>query len=154
MRTLLLALVLSQGFGSLDQIPSRSKQHVSFVAEQQVIPAGKKARLELRFRVEDGFHVNSHTPKSELLTPTGVEFEPASGVKLAAAEYPAGKPYSFSFEPREKLDVYTDGFTVKLPLVAAAGAHELKGTLSYQSCDKAACYPPRSLPVTVVFTAK
>ena len=80
--------------------------------------------LELHFRVVDGFHVNSHTPKSELLIPTQISLQTAAGVKAEAVEYPAGTSYSFSFDPTEKLDVYTGGaFTVKLPVVAELGTH-------------------------------
>jgi hypothetical protein len=75
-------------------------------------------------------------------------------VKAGALEYPPGKLFSFSFEPNEKLDVYAGDFTVKLPVVAAAGEHTVAGTLKYQACDNAACYPPKSLPVQVMFTAK
>jgi len=75
-------------------------------------------------------------------------------VKLGALEYPAGKLYSFSFEPDEKLDVYAGDFTVKLPVTATAGEHTVTGTLQYQACDNAACYPPKTLPVQLVFTAK
>ena len=50
----------------------------------------KRSVLELHFRVVDGFHVNSHTPKSELLIPTQITLQPPAGVKTEAAEYPAG----------------------------------------------------------------
>ncbi len=122
--------------------------------KSRTLSAGKKSVVELRFHVTEGFHVNSHTPKSELLIPTKLTLEPAAGVKAAAAEYPAGTAYSFSFEPNEKLDVYTGVFTVKVPVVAEAGPHTVNGVLHYQACDKAACYPPKSLPVQVVVTAK
>ena len=140
--------------GSLDPAPAKPRQYVVYAAEQQTVPAGKRAMLDLRFRVQDGFHVNSHTPKSELLIPTRVELADSSGVKVAAAEYPAGQTFSFSFDPSEKLDVYANGFTVKLPVTASPGPHELKGALKYQACDHAACYPPRTLPISVIFTAK
>jgi DsbC/DsbD-like thiol-disulfide interchange protein len=104
--------------------------------------------------VVDGFHVNSHTPKSELLIPTQITLQPVAGVKAEAVQYPAGTSYSFSFDPTEKLDVYSGAFTVKLPVVAEAGTHTVDGTLRYQACDHAACYPPKSLPVQVIFTAK
>jgi len=133
--------------------PERGKQHVAYVAEAQTVAAGKRAVLELRFRIDDGFHVNSHTPKSEFLIPTNLNLG-GDGVKVAAIEYPAGKEFSFSFSPTEKLDVYAEDFVVKVPVVAAAGAHELKGELKYQACDHAACFPPKSLPVDVLFTAK
>ena len=143
-----------QELGSPDGVQPKAKQHVMYVAEQQTVAAGKHASIALRFHVDEGYHVNSHLPKSELLIPTQVEFGAASGVKLANAEYPAGKLYSFSFDPATKLDVYTDDFVVRLPVVASAGSHELKGELKYQACDKAACYPVRTLPVQVLFSAK
>ena len=146
------ALVAQQG--SLTVPPAKPKQYVSYAAEEQTVKAGKKAVVELRFRVMDGFHVNSHTPKSELLIPTNLTLDAAAGVKADAIEYPAGTVYSFSFEPGEKLDVYSGAFTVKLPVVAEAGSHTVSGVLRYQACDNAACYPPKSLPVQFVVTAK
>ena len=149
-----LVLMGGQQLGSLDQVPAKSKQYVAYVAEQQVIPAGKSATVELHFRVQDGFHINSHTPKSELLIPTNVELAAAAGVKVDKLAYPAGKSFSFSFDPGEKLDVYADSFTVTVPVTATAGQHELSGTLKYQACDHAACYPPKTLAVVVPFTAR
>ena len=148
------AVGFAQQVGSLDAPPAKPKSYVGYAAEQQSVSAGKRSVLELHFRVVDGFHVNSHTPKSELLIPTRVELQPAVGVKADAVEYPAGTSYSFSFDPTEKLDVYSGDFTVKLPVVAEAGTHTVDGTLRYQACDHAACYPPKSLPVQVIFTAK
>ena len=145
---------LAQQIGNLDAPAPKPKAFVLYAAEQQYVTAGKLSVLELHFRVVDGFHVNSHTPKSELLIPTQVAFQPATGVKAETAEYPAGTSYSFSFDPTEKLDVYSGAFTVKLPVVAEAGTHTVDGTLRYQACDHAACYPPKSLPVQVIFTAK
>jgi DsbC/DsbD-like thiol-disulfide interchange protein len=151
---LMLAHLPAQDLGSLDGPAKAPKQYVIFAAEPQSVAAGKQSLLELRFKVLDGYHINSHAPKSELQIPTVVQLSPGNGVKLAQAEYPAGKPYSFSFDPSEKLDVYQGDFVVRVPVIAAAGAHELKGQLTYQACDTAACYPPRTLPVDVLFTAK
>ncbi len=133
---------------------SKPKQYVSYEAEEQAVKAGKRSVVEMRFRVMDGFHVNSHTPKSELLIPTAVKLDPADGVRAEAVQYPAGTEYSFSFEPGEKLDVYTGVFAVKVPVTVQAGSHTLNGALRYQACDNAACYPPKTLPVQLVVTAK
>ena len=137
---------------NLNGAPVRSKSYVTYDAEPQVIQAGKRSVVEMRFHIADGYHVNSHTPKSEFLIPTKVDLQSAAGVKAETAEYPAGT--AFSFSPNDKLDVYAGDFTVKLPVVAAAGTHEMDGTLRYQACDHAACYPPKSLLVHVLFTAK
>jgi hypothetical protein len=134
--------------------PAKPKSYVLYAAEPQTVPAGKPATLELRFHMLPGYHVNSHTPKSELLIATALTLSPADGVQPGALQYPAGQTYSFSFDPSEKLDVYAGDFTIKLPVVAAAGQHAIDGSLRYQACDNASCYPPRTLPVKVVFTAK
>lgn len=147
-------VLAAQQIGALDATAVKPKSYVVYGAEPQNVAAGKRSVLELHFRVLDGYHVNSHTPKSELLIPTRIELQPAAGVKAEGVEYPAGSSYSFSFDPTEKLDVYTGAFTVKLPVVAEAGAHTVDGTLRYQACDHAACYPPKSLPIQVIFTAK
>jgi len=133
---------------------AKPKVYVVYAGEPQTVPAGKPGVLQLRFHVMEGYHVNSHTPKSELLVPTALTVQPANGVKAGMLEYPAGKLYSFSFDPGDKLDVYAGDFTVKLPVVAAAGEHTLEGTLKYQACDSASCYPPKTMPVQVEFTAK
>ena len=146
--------LVAQEIGRLDAPAAKPKSYVVYAAEQQSVTAGKQVVLELHFRVVDGFHVNSHTPKSELLIPTQITLQPVAGVKLAAVGYPAGTSYSLAADPSEKLDVYTGAFTVKLPVVAEAGEHTVDGTLRYQACDQAACYPPKNLPVRVIFTAK
>ena len=139
--------------GNMDAA-AKAKAYVLYAAEPQSVPAGRRAVLELRFQVVQPYHINSHTPKSQLLIPTTLTLQPCDGVKAGALQYPAGQPYSFAFDPSDKLDVYAGSFTVRLPVVAAAGDHTMDGTLKYQACDNASCYPPRTLPVKVVFTAK
>jgi Disulphide bond corrector protein DsbC len=147
-------MLAAQDVGNLDRPAVKSKAYVVYAADHQTVATGKRSVVELHFRVVDGFHVNSHTPKSELLIPTQLAFQPAAGVEVAPVEYPAGTAYSFSSDPSEKLDVYSGAFTVKLPVVAEAGEHTVNGVLRYQACDHAACYPPKSLPIEVVLGAK
>ncbi len=150
----LSAGVIAQQIGEFGSA-AKTKGYVSYVPEPQAVPAGKRSWLELHFRVAEGYHVNSHTPKSELLIPTELKLTPDAGLESAGKlEYPAGTEYSFPTSPGEKLDVYTGAFLVRLPVQAKAGEHTLTGALRYQACDRAACYPPKSLPVEVLFTAK
>src|SRR5260370_6025259 len=140
----LLALPLtgalqSQQVGNLDAPTPKPKSFVLYAAEQQNVPAGKRSVLELHFRVVDGFHVNSHTPKSELLIPTQITLQPTPGVKPEAVQYPAGTSYSFSFDPTEKVEVFSGAFTMKLPVGADAGTPTGDGALRYLDCDHAAC---------------
>jgi hypothetical protein len=156
---LLTGLLLGTGaltaqMGAMNAGAAHTKSYVTYDAEPQMVAAGKRSVLEVRFEVVDGYHVNSHTPKSELLIPTKITLKPAAGVKTETPEYPSGTAYSFSFSPKDKLDVYAGAFIIRLPVVAEAGQHEVDGTLRYQACDHAACYPPKSLPIQILFTAK
>lgn len=151
------AALLLGGVGQmvdLDAPRPKAKQLVVYASEAQVVTAGKLAVLELRFRVQDGYHVNSHHPASELEIPTAVEVAPDAGVRVETVQYPAGKPYTLALDPSQTLDVYTGEFALRLPVVAKAGSHELHGALRYQACDRAACYPVKTLALDVVFTAK
>ena len=128
--------------------------HVLFIADGQTIAAGKPATLTLHFRVDPGFHINSHTPKSDMLIPTRILVEDMNGADVSDVSFPVGTPYSFSFEPNTKLDVYTGDVTLTAHVKAKPGTYTLKAALHYQACDQAACYPPKTLPVVLPFTAR
>jgi Disulphide bond corrector protein DsbC len=148
--------VAAKQMGDFDAQRTRPKvkDFIVYAPELQTAVAGKRSVLELNFHVLEGLHVNSHTPTSELLIATTLTLDAAPGIKTGAPVYPAGTAYSFSFAPNEKLDVYSGGFTVKLPVVAQAGEHTIQGKLRYQACDRAACYPPKTLPVEVAIAVR
>lgn len=131
-----------------------AKGHVNFAAEPQSIAANKPAVIALHFHVDPGFHINSHTPKSEMLIPTKLAVVDGDGVTVKDVDFPAGQPYSFSFEPKTKLDVYTGDVVLTAHVIAQPGTRSLKAALRYQACDSAACYPPKTLPVEQPFTAR
>jgi len=134
--------------------PQTAKAYVAYTELPQTIPAGKRAAIELRFRVLPGYHVNSHTPTESNLIPTALTLSAAPGVKPGELLYPVGQPFSFAFDPKEKLSVYAGDFMVRLPVTAAPGNHSLDAVLRYQACNNASCFPPRTLPVKIPFTAK
>ena len=142
----------AQGIVGLPAAPT-GKGHVTFAAEVVEVAAGKPVLVELRFRVEDGFHVNSHTPKDELLIPTVLKLEDAAGVKVVGVEYPTGSAFKLPGDG-QTLDVYQGEFRVRLRVVVPKGQSALKGGLRYQACDSAACFPPRTLSVDVPITGK
>lgn len=135
--------------------PDAAAEVLRYVAEPEVVPAGRKAEVELHLRVRDGFHVNSHRPKSDLLIPTTATVKAAEpGVTVGEVAYPAGESYRFAGDPGEALDVYTGTVTLRVPVVAAKGEHVLQGMVRYQACDARSCLPPRTLVVAVPFTAR
>jgi len=152
----LLAAPLTLASAQLGNLsaPPPPKAYVAYTALPQTIAANHSATLELHFRVLPGYHVNSHKPTLDYLIPTALTVPAAAGLKPGEPAYPAGQPYSFAFDPKEKLSVYAGDFIVKLPVTAAAGAHSVDATLRYQACNNASCFPPKTLPVKIDFTAK
>jgi hypothetical protein len=115
-------------------------------------PRAEQTMVSLNFRVPTGYHINSNTPKSEFLIPTTLKIELPTDIILGRTEYPPGQDLSFPFSPDEKLSVYTGDFAITVgvhPLHSVVpGKYEMHGVLRYQACDNAACYPPRTLPVS------
>jgi hypothetical protein len=131
-----------------------AKQWVSFLGpETAAVPAAKPTTVILHFHVADGFHVNSHTPLSKFLIATQLIVIEGEGIQIAKVDFPPGQRYAFSFDPTNKLDVYSGDFAVTAHVTVARGQHPLHAVLRYQACDHAACYPPKMLPVVVTLTA-
>jgi hypothetical protein len=160
MKRSLVALAIFAGLlplhaQSLNLDAPKPKLNVTYIAEPATVTAGKPGEVELYFRIADGLHINSHSPADPTLIPTTLTLAPLSGVKVDGLRYPAGVKYAFSFAPREKLNVYTGDFVVKVRVTASQpGNFTLTGALRYQACDNLQCYPPKTAPVTVILTAK
>jgi len=139
--------------GGIDRPAEAKKQHVELLTDSLQLTANKLQDIELRFRVEPGFHINSHKPKDELLLPTELRLD-SSSLRIANEQYPPGSHFHLSVGSGEDLDVYQGEFRVALRIEAPKGDSTLSGSLRYQACDNAACFPPRTLPVKVLITAK
>jgi hypothetical protein len=115
------------------------------------VTRGKANSVELLFRVERGFHVNSNQPSAEYLIPTSLKLDPPTDIAIGKITYPPGQEMSFAFAPDDKLSVYTGDFSLLVnvrPLSSVLPSrYEIRGNLRYQACDNAACYPPKNLPV-------
>jgi Disulphide bond corrector protein DsbC len=117
--------------------------------EQISVTAGKASDVELHFRVAEGLHINSHTPKDEFLIPTTFSIPDGLGVKLEDVKYPAGEGFTLPADPQSKLSVYTNEFVIQARIVAAAGNHLVEAKLHFQACDKEVCLPPKTIPVAI-----
>lgn len=136
----------------LGDAPVAHRTHVELLSDVAEVKAGEPQVVELRFRVEDGFHINSHTPKDELLIPTSIRFNTGSVVKVVDQQYPKGSAYRLPVGSGETLEVYQGEFRVSLRVVVPKGLSTLVGVLKYQACDNAVCYPPKTLPVVMAVT--
>ena len=109
------------GFGA-----PKSKQWVQMVSSPQVAVKATASTatpkdVELRFTIQQGLHINSHTPHSEFLIPTTLTLDKTPGVEIAKVDYPQGVDYHFQFSPKDALSVYTGEFAVVVRLHARAG---------------------------------
>jgi hypothetical protein len=132
------------------------KGHVVLLTESVNVEAGQPQQVELAFRVDQGFHVNSHAPKDELLIPTVLKLDSASGSKIISEDYQKGSLFRLSAggTQGDTLNVYQGEFRVSLRMIVPKGASNLTGSLHYQACDNAACFPPKTLPITIAVTGK
>ncbi len=149
----LVAQDIQLGDGSLFSKPAH-RQYVELTTDAVQVKAGRPEWVELRFRVDPGMHINSHSPKDELLVATALEIAAGGAPKVVAQEYPAGIPLRLDVGGGEVLSTYQGEFRVRLQVIAASGESSLAGTLRYQACDARSCFPPKSLPVRVTLTAR
>lgn len=144
--------LLLGSFTAAEDLPSKKAPFVTMEpAPAFTVPRGKPTRVTLQFQVAPGFHINSHKPNSQLLIPTTLKLDPPTDIVAEKIAYPAGKDFTFSFDPSEKLNVYSGAFVVTAMLrplsKVAPSPYTVRGNLKYQACDDRACYPPKQLPV-------
>jgi hypothetical protein len=151
MKRILLACLLLLATHVLGQIPTApTASWVSLVAADPVTVApGKSTTLTLLFKVNDGFHINSNKPLSELLIPTAVHFNAPTDIMLAKITYPEGSLLELPFS-EEKLSVYSGEFKVTSMVKPAPGVrpgtYRVHSDLKYQACNNRQCFPPKTIP--------
>jgi hypothetical protein len=147
-----LAATLLVAISGAAQVPGKAPTLSMAPVPLTTAQRAEQTMVNLNFRVPPGYHINSNTPKSEFLIPTALKMDLPTDIILGKIEYPAGEDASFPFSPDEKLSVYTGDFTIALgvhPMHSVVpGKYLMRGVLRYQACDNAACYPPKTLPVS------
>jgi hypothetical protein len=141
---LFLPLLLSQSSGYLA------------VGEPQKVAGKRGASVQSRIPVTvmSGYHVNSNTPNEEYLIPLKLTWTSAGALEAGAVTYP--KPLQEKYEFSEKpLSVFTGNFDLvanfKVAANAPAGPGTAAGKLRYQACSNKACYPPKTVDVSVSY---
>ena len=115
------------------------------------VASGEPAKVQLRFKVADGYHINSNQPGSELLIPTKLHLNPPTDIGVGSITYPKGHDLTLELAPGEKLNVYTGEFTIAAKVsatrTASPGKYKVHGQLKYQACNDRSCFPPKLAPV-------
>lgn len=135
---------------SSDSPGGPNQQLVHFLYPQQVtVAAGSAQTIDLHFRINNGLHINSHTPRQKSLIRTELIAAEPTGVKIAGVDFPDGSDFAFPADPAQKLSIYSGEFVLKMHVTAQSGNHLIQGLLRYQACDNSTCFPPRNAPVAV-----
>lgn len=126
-------------------------------ADALEIAAGGTSEAIVKALIADGFHINANPPTFDYLKATELTVETGEGITAGKPAYPASQTRTFAFAEKP-LAVYEGEAIIKLPLRAAAGASKgertLKAKLRVQPCDDKACYPPRTLDLSIPLTVK
>lgn len=153
----LLALLMAAALAQ-DSLVPKAPIVIAMPSEPVAVTPGGSMRVELRFRVSPGYHINSNKPRSEFLIPTRLKLSPPATLSPGSIVYPEGKDLTFVFSPKEKLNVYSGEFVVRAEVralgSAPAGSYKVPGELRYQACNDRACFPPAKLPVEFEVTVR
>jgi thioredoxin:protein disulfide reductase len=132
-----------------------AKDLVQIAAAPVTIAAGGTASVQVKLTIRDGWHVNANPPAQDYMIATTVKLTTEDGITAAKAIYPAGKKEKLAIDEQPLL-VYTHEAVVTVPITAAAsvasGAHELHGSVQFQSCNDEVCLAPATIPFTVAVT--
>jgi len=126
------------------------------VGELQKAVGKRNAAVQVKIpvAVKDGFHVNSNHPSEEYMIPLKLTWTQTGALEGGTVTYPkpAMEKYEFAETP---LSVYTGGFELvvafKVAANAPAGPGAASGKLRYQACSNRACFPPKTVDVTVSY---
>jgi len=146
-------LALATAVATLDEAsaPQTPSWVTSIPADKISVRPGQPATLRLRFKVADGYHINSNKPGSELLIPTKLQLNPPTDIGLGSITYPKGHDLTLAIAPDQPLNVYTGEFTITAKVSALRGAspgkYKVHGQLKYQACNDRSCFPPKLAPV-------
>ncbi len=118
---------------------------------------GKRSQaveVKIPLSVRPGFHVNSNKPNEEYLIPLKLTWTNTGALEAGAVDYP--RPTNEKYEFAEKpLSVLTGNFDLiahfKVGPRASAGPGAATGKLRYQACNDRACYPPKTIDITVPY---
>jgi len=128
------------------EIVTLKVESATFSASQQAL------EVVLAADIAEGWHVNSHDPKSTSLVPTTLSVTPPSGFEVGEIEYPPGEERAFAFAGGKTLDVYSKRVRFRIPVTVntsfTSGGASFQTKLHYQPCDDSRCLRPADVSRT------
>jgi hypothetical protein len=140
---------------SLTWLFAQSSGHLS-VGEIPKVTGHRGATIDAKIPVSvlPGYHVNSNKPTLEYLIPLKLTWTATGALEPGEVVYPKAQLEKYDFEEKP-LSVYTGNFDLTAKFKVAAGAPggpgAAAGKLRYQACSNKACYPPKTVDITVPY---
>ena len=123
-----------------DPIVALSVESANYSTSQRVL------EVVLAADIADGWHVNSHQPKSGTLVATTLSITAPTGFEVGEIEYPPGEERAFRFAAGETLSVYGGRVRFRIPVTMNTALTEsgvsFEAKLHFQACDDARCLRP------------
>ena len=128
------------------------KASLEAVADFTSYAPGESVRIAAVVTVDDGWHIQSHTPSFEYLIPTELALELPEGWPQPGVSYPDHVMWQSEFEA-DPLAVYEHEAVIHakldVPASVPAGVVEVPVELTYQACDDRTCLPPTTAEATL-----
>lgn len=115
-----------------------------------VVKKGATVDVKVNASLNEGFHLNSHTPTEDYLIPLTLKWD--GPLQEVDTVYPKPQMEKYSFDDKP-LSVLTGQFPLvtkfKAPASASPGPVTLNGKVRYQACNDHSCFAPKTVPVTL-----
>jgi DsbC/DsbD-like thiol-disulfide interchange protein len=136
--------------------PASKPGHATIVASPAAVNGTAGAKLSLFVDVTPKTNIHVYAPGTEFYIPITVKLNAQPEIKPGKIAYPKSETLTLL---NEKVPVFQKPFRltqeVTLDKSAKPGATvTVSGTVNYQACDDAVCYPPESAPVTWTVVVK
>jgi DsbC/DsbD-like thiol-disulfide interchange protein len=133
--------------------PQSSTERVTVGQPQKV--AGKRndaVETKIPVSILEGYHVNSNAPSDEYLIPLKITWTSLGALEGGQVTFP--KPEKITVGDQQ-LSVFTGKIDLmvnfKVSAKAPAGPGVASGKLGYQACNNKACFPPKSVEISVPY---
>jgi hypothetical protein len=148
-------MLAASAFLCLNWLSAQSSGHLSVGQVPKV--AGKRSEAvvaKIPVSVLAGYHVNSNKPTLDYLIPLKLTWTATGALEGGEVDYPQPQLEKYDFEEKP-LSIYTGNFDLtarfKVAGNAPGGPGAVVGKLRYQACSNKACYPPKTVDVTVPY---
>ena len=157
LRTIVLSILIPFSLAVAQSLSASSSKQVRAEVKlsQDAFQSGASAQVAIVLTIEEGWHINAHTPTYDYLVGTSVELQPVEGVIIADIRYPEGMLKQFGFAD-DLLRVYDETvpifLTLRLSDKIKPGMYVLPATVKVQACNDQVCLAPSSISVEVPLT--